>query len=40
MKKDKTGRDEIHHMFQEGRNLEGNKEVIKYKTIILRCGFD
>ena len=40
VKKDKTGRDEIHHMFQEGRNLEGNQEVIQYKTLILRCGFD
>lgn len=40
VKKDKTGRDEIHNIFQEGRNLEGNKEVIQYKTLILRCGFD
>lgn len=40
VKKDKTGRDELHHIFQEGRNLEGNQEVIQYKTLILRCGFD
>ena len=40
IKKDKTGRDEVHHIFQEGRNLEGNQEVIQYKTLILRCGFD
>ena len=40
VKKDKTGRDEVHHIFQEGRNLEGNQEVIQYKTLILRCGFD
>lgn len=40
IKKDKTGRDEVHHIFNEGRNLEGNQEVIQYKTLILRCGFD
>jgi len=40
VKKDKTGRDEIHHIFQDGRNLEGNQEVIQYKTLVLRCGFD
>ena len=40
VKKDKTGREEVHHIFQDGRNLEGNKEVIQYKTLILRCGFD
>jgi len=40
VKKDKTGRDEVHHIFQDGRNLEGNQEVIQYKTLILRCGFD
>jgi len=40
VKKDKTGREEVHHIFQDGRNLEGNQEVIQYKTLILRCGFD
>jgi len=40
VKKDKTGRDEVHHIFQDGRNLEGNQEVIQYKTLVLRCGFD
>lgn len=40
IKKDKTGRDEVHHVFNEGRNLEGNQEVTQYKTLILRCGFD
>ena len=40
VKKDKTGRDEVHHIFQEGRNMEGNQEVTQYKTLVLRCGFD
>tara|TARA_B110000879_G_scaffold140792_1_gene183371 strand:+ start:3390 stop:6896 length:3507 start_codon:yes stop_codon:yes gene_type:complete len=40
VKKDKTGRDEVHHIFQDGRNLEGNQAVIQYKTLVLRCGFD
>ena len=40
IKKDKTGKDEVHHIFQEGRNLQGSQEVIQYKTLVLRCGFD
>ena len=40
MKKDKTGKDEIHNVFQEGRNLQNVQEVIQYKTLILRCGFN
>ena len=40
VKKDKTGRDEVHHIFQDGHNLEGNQDVIQYKTLVLRCGFD
>ena len=40
MKKDKTGKDEIHHIFQDGKNLQGIQEVSQYKTLILRCGFD
>ena len=40
IKKDKTGRDEIHHIFQDGKNLEGVQDLIQYKTLILRCGFD
>jgi hypothetical protein len=40
MKKDKTGRDEIHHVFQDGKNLQGAQEVVQYKTLELRCGFN
>jgi hypothetical protein len=40
IKKDKTGKDELHHLFQEGRNLEGIQDVIQYKTLVLMCGFD
>jgi hypothetical protein len=40
IKKDKTGKDEVHHIFQDGRNLQGVQEVIQYKTLVLRCGFD
>jgi hypothetical protein len=39
-KKDKTGKDEIHYVMQEGRNLDGVQDVIQYKTLVLRCGFD
>lgn len=40
IKKDKKGQDEIHNIFKEGRNLLGIQEVIQFKTLILRCGFD
>ena len=40
MKKDKTGKDEIHHIFQDGKNMEGVQNLIQYKTLILMCGFD
>lgn len=40
VKKDKAGRDEIHNIFQEGTNLQGNTELTQYKTLILRCGYD
>lgn len=40
VKRDKTGREEVHNVFQEGRNLTTGNEVVQYKTIVLRCGFD
>ena len=40
IKKDKKGKDEIHNIFKEGRNLLGIQDVIQFKTLILRCGFD
>ena len=39
-KKDKTGKDEIHNIFQDGKNLERNKSVLQYKTLVLMCGYD
>jgi len=40
MKKDKTGKDEIHNIFQDGQNMVGSQDILQYKTVILRCGFD
>jgi len=40
IKKDKTGKDEVHYVFEEGTNLQGTQNVMQYKTLILRCGFD
>lgn len=40
LKKDKSGNDEIHNIFQDGQNVQGSKNIIQYKTLILRCGFD
>jgi len=39
-KKDKSGKEEIHTIFQEGTNSSGLQDIIQYKTLILRCGFD
>ena len=40
IKKDNTGKDEIHNIFQDGINLQGTQDILQYKTLILRCGFD
>lgn len=40
VKKDKTGKDEVHHVFQEGTTMSGTQNVLQYKTLILRCGFN
>lgn len=40
VRKNKMGRDEIHHVFQDGKNLQGVQTVLQYKTLELRCGFD
>jgi hypothetical protein len=40
VKKDKNGKEEIHNIFQDGRNLQGVQDVVQYKTLILRCGFN
>jgi hypothetical protein len=40
IKRDKTGKDEVHHIFESGRNLQNVQEVVQYKTLVLRCGFD
>jgi hypothetical protein len=40
IKKDKTGKDEVHHIFQDGRNMQGIQDVLQYKTLVLHVGFD
>ena len=40
IKKDKTGKDEIHNVFQDGKNVEGLQNFVQYKTLELRCGFN
>lgn len=39
-KLDDKGKPEVHHIFQEGKNMQGIQDVIQYKTIELHCGFD
>lgn len=40
IKKDKTGKDVIHNIFQDGKNAEGLQNFVQYKTLELRCGFN
>jgi len=40
MKKDKTGKDEIHHIYQDGTDLQGVQQVLQYKTMVLHVGFN
>jgi hypothetical protein len=40
VKKDTSGKDEIHHIFQDGLNNQGGKNIQQYKTLVLRCGYD
>jgi len=40
IKKTTAGKDEIHNIFQDGKNLQGTRSLIQYKTLILRCGYD
>ena len=39
VKKDKTGKDEIHNVFQEGINMQSSTNVKQYKTLILALWF-
>jgi hypothetical protein len=39
-KLDDKGKPELHHIFQEGKNMQGVQDVIQYRTIELHCGFD
>ena len=38
--KDGTGKDRISHVYQDGLSNDGINNIIQYKTIELRCGFD
>jgi mRNA capping enzyme len=40
VKKDKTGRDEVHHIFQDGHDMQGTQQVLQYKTMVLHVGFN
>jgi len=37
---EKTGKPEVHTIFQEGKALDRNQSVVQYKTLVLHCGFD
>lgn len=39
-KDDKTGKDAVHNIFQDGKNVSSVQDLVQYKTLVLRCGFD
>jgi hypothetical protein len=39
-KKENSDKDEIHYIFEDGKNMAGVQEVKQYKTLILHCGYD
>jgi hypothetical protein len=40
VKKDKTGKDEIIHVFHDGVNTQGSQSIEQYKTLELMCGYN
>lgn len=40
VKKDHTGKDEVHNIFQDGMDLVGGDSISQYKTLILMCGYN
>jgi hypothetical protein len=38
IKKDKSGKDEVHNIFQNGINLQ-SQNMAQYKTLVLMCGY-
>ena len=38
IKKDKSGKDEVHNIFQNGTNLQ-SQNMSQYKTLVLMCGY-
>lgn len=40
VKKDKTGKDELHHIFQDGINANGQESITQYKTLVLMSGYN
>ena len=40
VQKDKSGRDKISNIFQQGTTVKTAESVIQYKTLVLMCGFN
>ena len=40
VKKTSSGQEEIHNIFQDGVNMSSVLDIVQYKTLVLRCGFD
>ena len=38
--KTETGKDKISNIYQDGMNVGANTNIVQYKTLTLRCGYD
>ena len=38
--KTETGKDKISNIYQDGMNVGANSNIVQYKTLTLRCGYD
>jgi hypothetical protein len=40
VEKTETGRDKVSNIYQDGISMDANTNIIQYKTLTLRCGYD
>ena len=40
VEKTETGRDKVSNIYQDGVSMDANTNIIQYKTLTLRCGYD
>ena len=40
VEKTETGKDKVSNIYQDGLSMDANTNIIQYKTLTLRCGYD